>query len=147
VPCLKAPFDLQDFCKTTYFSVRFECEMINPCIIDALAIPVSSVKPLPGGDANQAFCITSASAVYFLKINDASLFPQMFRKEADGLNALRQNSNFRIPQVIDFGTAGGQQFLLLEWIHDGIPALDFWGVSGASLAGMHATHQQFFGWK
>lgn len=99
-----------------------------------------------GGDINEAWQIACADKTYFLKINNAGLYPGMFQAEAAGLEALRNNSNLYIPAVIKSGKASNKQYLLLEWIEKGQPATDCWENFGRELARLHQKAQPFFGW-
>jgi protein-ribulosamine 3-kinase len=106
----------------------------------------AKVAPVHGGDINSAFCVHAENAKYFLKVNDASKYPEMFSKEAAGLNALRVASSFIVPAVIKCGIVGDQQYLLLEWIETGKANASFWENFGAALASLHQHTQQLFGW-
>lgn len=115
-------------------------------IIESCGLSVHSVETLGGGDINQAFCINTEDKKYFLKVNNAERFPLMFEKESAGLLALKENSEFKIPNVIKYGTAGEKQFLLLEWIEPGAKKENFWNDFGSKLALMHKKEQASFGW-
>jgi fructosamine-3-kinase len=80
-----------------------------------------------------------------LKLNDDARYPDMFKREAEGLNALRDNSTILVPHVIKNGAVNGQQYLLLEWMEKGKPAKDCREKFGAALAAMHQKEQAYFG--
>ncbi len=101
-------------------------------------------KSVSGGDINQAFCIYNDTDKFFLKINNASLYPGMFKAESEGLNALNK-SLFRIPQVINEAVLEGYQYLLMEWIEQGKPTPDFWNKFGYYLADLHQISNTDFG--
>jgi len=106
----------------------------------------SGAERLHGGDINEAWCLYSNDIRYFLKVNDAALYPGMLVNEAGGLNALRK-SELYVPQVKGYGTVNGKQYLLLEWLEKGIGSEELWESFGARLARMHQAKQDFFGWK
>lgn len=117
-------------------------------ILGILSLSVKNITPVSGGDINQAFCIeTTDGKKYFLKVNDVKKFPEMFAKEANGLNALKNGSNLIVPQIISRGVAGSKQYLLLEWLEKGIFTENFWKNFGHSLAQMHKLPQSYFGFE
>lgn len=108
-------------------------------------LKVQRYEPVHGGDINDAYCLSTHSDKYFLKINNKNKYPSMFEKEANGLGLLRKNSNFIIPQVIKTGACNDQQYLLLEWLDKGAPKKDMWQKFGGALAMMHKQTQAGFG--
>lgn len=106
---------------------------------------ISRIFPVYGGDINQCFCLEGKER-YFLKINRAQSFPNMFEAEADGLQALKA-SPLIIPDVLDVGEETGYQYLLLSWLEEG-GGTDYMKDFGKKLAQMHRAHNEshFFGW-
>ncbi len=121
--------------------------MLPDSLIQNLGIAISGFEPVTGGDINFSYCLTdTAGQKYFLKFNHKSLYPSMLAKEANGLLALQQHSDFIIPVIIKQAESINHQYLLLQWIEQGSPAKDFWESFAASLAVMHRQQQSFFGW-
>jgi protein-ribulosamine 3-kinase len=117
-------------------------------ILDDCGLVITKYEPVHGGDINRSYCLYSRDAKYFLKVNDCTLYPGMFEKEAKGLEALAQNvKTIRIPQVIKCGLAAQNQYLLLEWMETGKPGKDSMEKFGAAMATMHQQVQLFFGWE
>lgn len=114
-------------------------------LLSDAGIEVQSVHPVRGGDINLSYRIVAGNQQYFIKLNDASRYPEMMRKEVDGLHALRQNSSFKIPDVVGYGVSEQYQYLLLEWIERGSSQKIFWDNFGKQLAEMHLRHQEYFG--
>ena len=114
-------------------------------IFQQTGLQISNAKRVSGGDINEAFCLYSGDRKYFLKINEAARYPEMFETEANGLNALKAGSSLKIPEVIKHGIAGSHQYLVLEWLEKGSPGTDFWQNFGRALAEMHKVKQPFFG--
>jgi fructosamine-3-kinase len=114
-------------------------------IFDDCKLDVQEYEQVQGGDINKAYCLSTSSGKYFLKVNDANNYPAMFVKEANGLDLLRKNSTLIIPQVVKIGVCNEQQYLLMEWLEKGIPGTNMWKNFGASLAMMHKQPQQYFG--
>jgi fructosamine-3-kinase len=121
--------------------------MLSEKIIEACGPRVERYTRVSGGDINEAYCIFTAGKKYFLKVNSASEFPDMFEKEANGLRALSENCHLHIPQVIKNGVAENEQFLLLEWIEGGPGNKNLWEDFGNGLAKLHMKKQESFGWK
>jgi fructosamine-3-kinase len=119
---------------------------LSPIFMDA-GLVVRQYQPVPGGDVNQAYCLQDSGGKYFLKVNNANKFPEMFAKEKEGLQALHHNSPLVVPEVIKHGAADGQQYLLLKWIEPGSPGPRYWEQFGASMALMHQPPQPYFGWE
>jgi len=106
-------------------------------------IEVISVTSVLGGDINETYKLETSKGVYFVKINDGTKYPEMFAKEANGLNALAQTKMIKIPSVIHFENS----FLLLEWIEHGDKKQGFWNVFGSNLAKLHQVTNDRFGFE
>lgn len=106
----------------------------------------AQVQTVTGGDINRAYKIQYRNAAFFLKVNDNAACPLMFQREADGLAAIKKYSNCIVPDVIQTGVAGDQQYLLLQWIERAAPAKDYYSSLGKSLAEMHSQSQTQSGW-
>jgi fructosamine-3-kinase len=106
----------------------------------------AQVQTVTGGDINRAYKIQYRNTSFFLKVNDDAAYPLMFQREADGLEALKKYSNCIVPNVIQTGVAGDQQYLLLEWIERAAPAKEYYSSLGKSLAAMHLHTQTQSGW-
>lgn len=115
-------------------------------IIDDCGLPVQRTEQVNGGDINSAYCLHTRSGKYFLKVNQAAIYPDMFLKEAAGLSSLNNSKTVAVPEIIKTGIAGEQQYLLLEWIEKGKPAKNFWDSFGQQLALLHQQPQEYFGW-
>jgi fructosamine-3-kinase len=101
---------------------------------------------LSGGDISSSYVISSPRTKYFIKLNPASTFPGMFEREAEGLKALQENSDFIIPGVIGCGFAGKDQYLVLEWLEQATTNKEIQFEAGQKLARLHLQQQDWFGW-
>lgn len=115
-------------------------------IEEKLGLSVTGVRQVRGGDISHAWCFETAHQRFFLKVNDASRYPEMFQKEARGLQALRNASALAVPEVADVGEVESTQYLLLKWLEKGHSKDDFWEAFGTGLAFQHQQEQSFFGW-
>jgi len=108
-------------------------------------VNISTVAPVSGGSINKAFKLKTNTGKFFLKYNHALKFPQMFEKEAKGLSLLSSAGEIEIPEVLHYGEAGQDAFLLLGYIESVEQVHDFWEDFGCRLAKMHSHHAQKFG--
>ncbi len=112
-----------------------------------LQTDIRNISAVSGGDINEAYSLQSDSGVYFLKVNNAKSFPEIFAKEKNGLEALSKNSTFRIPKVLGVTESDNKQFLFMEYIEQGRQSSDFWENFGRKLAEMHKQTSENFGWE
>jgi fructosamine-3-kinase len=81
---------------------------------------------------------------FFLKWH-STIPPDMFAKEAMGLQLLAKPNIIKIPEVIGHGTMGGRHFLVLEYIRKACQANRFWENFGRALADLHRQSNDYFG--
>lgn len=115
-------------------------------VLDNLKIPVLKYHPVHGGDINKTYCLQTANEKFFLKVNDNKHFPEMFKKEKDGLEALAKNFSGTVPNAICTDIVENVQYILMEWIEQEQPDDNFWKNFGTTLAQMHQVVQPHFGW-
>ncbi|WP_313376743.1 fructosamine kinase family protein [Chishuiella sp.] len=112
-----------------------------------LNLGIETIVPIKGGDINDAFRIESFNKKYFLKVNSATNFPNLFVKEARALNTIKETRTFPIPKVLNLGEVGKDfQYLLLEWIEPSTPTVVNWEKLGRNLAKLHQNTNSQFGW-
>jgi fructosamine-3-kinase len=124
---------------------------LRECLESALGRSLVSFerRPLAGGCINQAFELRAGGERWFVKGN-AHPLPDQFRAEAEGLRALRESgTSLRIPDVVafrDHDAAGGDAFLVLEFLDPGSRVRDFDEALGRGLAELHeASSERGFG--
>jgi len=100
-----------------------------------------------GGFINECYKIEIEDNTYFLKLNEADKFPQMFEKEARGLQALNANTSLQIPKVEKVGITEHQQYLLLEFVQKGYKTKQFWVDFAEGIAQLHQNTHPFFGFE
>ena len=108
-------------------------------------VRIFASKPLRGGSINSAARIETSLDNYFVKWNRADAFPEMFEKEAKGLEILRSVGQLRIPQVKFADSAGVHSFLVLEYLEKASNKINFWQHFGTGLAKLHKTSTDYFG--
>ena len=103
-------------------------------------------KNVAGGCINSAVIADSGQERYFVKLNGSDR-ATMFEAELAGLEELAGCGAVAVPAPVCTGAAGGDAFLVLEYL-DMRPPLDHTAsLLGACLARMHAVAQPYFGWK
>ncbi len=117
---------------------------VKRIIEERLSTEIESVTPLSGGDINEVYSINCSLGKYVVKYNSRLRFPEMFYKEADGLNTLRDNG-LRTPVVIDHFEHIDDQFLILEYVKEEKAGKKFWVNFADSLSALHQKSNPFFG--
>jgi protein-ribulosamine 3-kinase len=108
-------------------------------------VTVSHIKSVSGGSINDSLKLECNTGNYFVKVNDAHLYPELFEQEAEGLQALKK-SGLRIPEVIATGVYKDQAFILMEFIESKIHNPAFFNVLAEGVAALHQQRNVFFGW-
>lgn len=108
--------------------------------------PIGDFTYARGGCINSAGVFTLKNGDrYFLKWNSATTYPDMFEKEAQGLDLLRKTDLISIPRVIHCAEVGTHSLLVLEYIEKGITDVNHWRKLGEGLALLHKETQSYFG--
>jgi len=102
--------------------------------------PVAAQRPVGGGCINNGVRLTTVNgSTFFLKTNPTAP-PDMFAREADGLDILRTSDGPRVPQSF----VHAPEFLLLEDLAPAPRQSNYWTVFGYQLAALHNhTGDQF----
>lgn len=110
-----------------------------------LAGPVSVVSAVYGGSINRCFRLKSGTESFFLKLNSLKEYPELFMKEAMALKLLGDTHSVSVPEVISYGAAGDEQFLLLQWINTATNTSVAQERLGEGLAALHHNSAAGFG--
>jgi fructosamine-3-kinase len=102
-------------------------------------------RGLGGGCINTAVKLEDGHRAFFVKLNRAALL-DMFEAEEQGLREMAATGTIRVPQPVCSGTAGGQAYLVMEYVEMGGSRGDGAGTAGRQLAAMHRHTRQRFGW-
>lgn len=97
-----------------------------------------------GGCINNALKVDTNTGRFFLKWNVNA--GDMFEAEADGLKTLQNASTIKIPAVLGLGSEEEKDYLLLEWVENGVIQKETWKIFGQQLALMHRTTQDQHGY-
>ena len=98
-----------------------------------------------GGSINDAYELKTNHGKFFVKLNSSSQYPNMFNREAEGLNALIGPNVIDVPAPLAVGEAEGSAYLILEYIENGKPGNNFWGQFAHSLSNLHRVNNEKFG--
>ena len=123
---------------TQLFHKIIKASGASPCTID-------KISKVGGGDINHSVKIDTSGGEFFMKYNNADLYPQMFKKEATGLRLLNETGEINVPTVIGFAQDETHAVLLLKFINSGRRVPNFFEDFGQSLARMHNHHGEYFG--
>ena len=111
-------------------------------------LTITQYKPVYGGDINTSFKLETNKGEFFIKINDSTIYPGMFEKEARGLEELRRTNTVYVPQVILTGEVGQTAYLVLEYVPDnGKKDTAFWVEFGTKLAELHRHTNTYYGFE
>ncbi len=103
-------------------------------------------RGLAGGCINDARILEGDGQKYFVKLNDAARLA-MFEAEAAGLDEIIATRTLRAPRPVTCGQAGGQAYLVLEYLDLGGSAGRHTDIAlGQQLAAMHRVTRPKFGW-
>ncbi len=117
-------------------------ELLVTRIQTSLNTNVLTLAPLSGGSIASAYhADIEGGGSVFVKISPQH--PDMFRKEANGLNELRRSNAIKIPRVI----VATEDILILEYLPVTSPVRRelFFGLLGKQLAQMHRTVSDRYG--
>ncbi|MGO1584829.1 MAG: fructosamine kinase family protein, partial [Mesonia sp.] len=116
-------------------------------IEDKYSIVINLITPLSGGDINEVYLLKTNQKSYVVKVNEVNIFPAMFKKEVNGLEALRKTRAIDIPKVVGFGDFEQYTYLLLAYKESGKASPQFWEVFGQQLTALHQNSQEHFGFE
>ena len=141
---------------TTYYCALFLVmnasiqKYLNHFLSDKLSLRISTLNfyPVGGGSINETCqVIVNDQTKFFLKINSATKYPKLFRKEKRGIEFLNDKKIFRILSVIAHDEIDNYQILLLDWIEGGLKTERFWRKFGEQLAALHQITNPYFGFE
>ena len=106
-------------------------------------VVITKQQQLSGGSINQVSCITlDNGSNYLLKTQVGAAHSDIFQIEHDSLLLLKQAKTIKVPEPFIFDN----DFLVMEYIQEGIKADDWQEQLGRNLALLHqVTQQETFG--
>lgn len=118
-------------------------EALRRAVAAALGAEVRTVRPVAGGDVNEAWRVVLADGGEAFVKSRADAPPEFFAREAEGLAWLAEARALATPAVRAVGETPA--FLALEWLEAGAPLSDFDVRLGRGLAALHARGAPAFG--
>lgn len=130
------------------FSPRLRQLLLRHLEPEGYPTSLTDVRPVGGGSINTAFQLRfSTGRPLFCKLNSATKFPHLFRRESEGLQLLASAGCIRLPEVRGVLETDDTQCLLLEWIEKGRESNAFWESFGRQLAALHRVAGTHYGWE
>lgn len=118
-------------------------EVIHKIIIQkGLSSNPYELQYISGGQKHGVYRILTKKEKLIIKLGE-ELPPEIYKKEEDGLRALRGTRTFAIPEVIARGSMNGFQYILMTFLSEGKPN---WKEFGIRLAELHQHSSEQFGW-
>jgi fructosamine-3-kinase len=111
-----------------------------------LGLDPATARPVSGGSIHHAWRVQGRDGPVFLKTNEAGA-AWMLESEADGLLALREAGELRVPEVLGAGSGAGLAWLALEWLELRPPGTGAERALGHGLARLHSRPGPCFGWR
>jgi fructosamine-3-kinase len=109
------------------------------------AFEPDSQTPAGGGFINRVTVLEGGGRRFFVKLNSEDRLA-MFEAEAEGLAEMAATGTVRVPDPVCRGTAGGQAYLVLEYLELGGITDRHAERLGRQLAAMHRHQSDRFGW-
>lgn len=108
-------------------------------------IAIKYYTKLHGGSVNYSYQIATNRGPFFIKLNRADSFPNMFSLEQLGLQTLKESNTLEVPTIIAEGEHDGVAYLVLEFIEVGQETSLFWETFGRQVAALHQIKEKQFG--
>lgn len=106
---------------------------------------ITASRQVFGGDINTTYIITANDNRYFIKCNNQPAAPDMFQKEYNGLQLLKEKSNLQIPEPSVCGQFNNTAYLMMECLEEASFTSKAWQALGEGIARMHKETQPQFG--
>lgn len=100
---------------------------------------------ISNGTGGLVFRLKTSKGERILKMQSKSEFSNMLNAEKIGLQTLKENGRFKIPEVFAQGKIDEIDYLLMEFIPNGKPVAHFWEVFAENLADLHRNSASYFG--
>ncbi len=108
-------------------------------------VKINSFSTVGGGSINETYKLSTNEGYFFVKKNSVSQYPQMFKKEVQGLKVLRDANELDIPEVVGISESGDEAFLIIKFIESGVKTSSFWDDFGQQMAALHKHTNAYFG--
>jgi fructosamine-3-kinase len=108
---------------------------------------VTGMRSIGGGSINSTYEFTFGGVKYFLKQNSEDEFPEMFRKEVNGLKELSRETKLVIPKPVLQTTFGEEQVLVMEFLEKAPSTAAYYKALGSGLAALHKIKGKQFGYE
>ncbi|HET8803210.1 MAG TPA: fructosamine kinase family protein [Aequorivita sp.] len=100
---------------------------------------------ISNGTGGLVYHLKTSIGERILKMQSKPEFFNVLKAEKIGLQTLKENSRFKIPEVFAQGKIGETDYLLMEFIPNGKPIAHFWEIFAEMLADLHRNSTSYFG--
>jgi fructosamine-3-kinase len=107
---------------------------------------LKSYRLIASGNLNQAVFLETNKGAFFLKTNSEPTL-DIYEKEINGLDLLRQNTFLKVPQTFGHGNMEELNYLLMEWVPESRIGKNYWEELAQGLAKLHQKTASRFGLK
>ncbi len=114
-------------------------------IAEQEGLKLSNSHRLSGGSINAVYRLETEQGSMIVKVNTKDQYPQMFAKEARGLQLLKKTNSFKIPEVYGQGKIGDNAYLLIEYLSVRDDKTGSWESFARALAELHKNSKDTFG--
>ena len=117
--------------------------MLTPSWLDGLALgDAISAEPVEGGYASKTYRVRTSLGRSVIVKTQTGLPPDLYAREADGLDALRSPGAFAVPEVLRVTPT----FIVLADFGTSAPSPTYWEDAGRALARQHQQTADKFGY-
>lgn len=108
---------------------------------------ITNLRAVGGGSINKAYQFTFGGINYFLKENVRAEFPEMFKKESNGLKALSRCKALVVPEPITDLCIDKTQFIVMKFLEKAPNTVLYSEKLGAGIAILHQNTNGNFGFE
>jgi fructosamine-3-kinase len=106
---------------------------------------IVNYQTLSGGDISKSYVLSTKTDRFFLKINSDCEITDLFLKEKEGLEAIRNTKTIATPEIYHLGKFKNSSFMILQYIERKHPDDADFTRLGHQLALLHKNGQSTFG--
>lgn len=108
-------------------------------------VQIEKASQVYGGDIHLCYHLACGKDHFFLKLNKNKAYPDLFEKEYNGLNLIKEKKTIDIPKPIFYGQKDVCYFLVMEFIQKSAANPSFWEDFAHGIADMHRCSAKHFG--
>lgn len=106
---------------------------------------ISQIQRISGGSINNAYSFCFNNNTFFIKINSSADFPDMFKKEVNGLKELKKQNELVIPEPVLTIETKEKLYLIMEYLSVSDNCEIYFEQLGKGLAKLHQIKNTNYG--